>query len=156
VQRRSLKRHKDTFTLASRCRNLPAAINWESSPDLKNFWQSWRRDLNPRPSDYKSDALPTELRQHGANRGNITKGYLNCKAPLWKTCANLDHLPVGSLQSPHLRSILKSVLEKPFYTFRMGRGKAFFCGANIRRLGTFLPERSRWQITFPAPEVGGQ
>ena len=24
---------------------------------------SWRRDLNPRPSDYKSDALPTELRQ---------------------------------------------------------------------------------------------
>ncbi len=27
------------------------------------FW-SWRRDLNPRPSDYKSDALPTELRQH--------------------------------------------------------------------------------------------
>jgi hypothetical protein len=27
-----------------------------------NFW-SWRRDLNPRPSDYKSDALPAELRQ---------------------------------------------------------------------------------------------
>src|ERR1019366_5221731 len=26
------------------------------------FW-SWRRDSNPRPSDYKSDALPTELRQ---------------------------------------------------------------------------------------------
>jgi hypothetical protein len=26
------------------------------------FW-SWRRDLNPRPSDYKSDALPAELRQ---------------------------------------------------------------------------------------------
>jgi hypothetical protein len=25
---------------------------------------SWRRDLNPRPSDYKSDALPAELRQH--------------------------------------------------------------------------------------------
>src|ERR1700720_615578 len=24
---------------------------------------SWRRDLNPWPSDYKSDALPTELRQ---------------------------------------------------------------------------------------------
>ena len=31
---------------------------------LPNFltW-SWRRDLNPRPSDYKSDALPAELRQ---------------------------------------------------------------------------------------------
>jgi hypothetical protein len=25
---------------------------------------SWRRDSNPRPSDYKSDALPAELRQH--------------------------------------------------------------------------------------------
>jgi hypothetical protein len=27
------------------------------------FSWSWRRDLNPRPSDYKSDALPAELRQ---------------------------------------------------------------------------------------------
>ena len=27
------------------------------------FLWSWRRDLNPRPSDYKSDALPAELRQ---------------------------------------------------------------------------------------------
>ncbi len=30
----------------------PASVSW-----------SWRRDLNPRPSDYKSDALPAELRQ---------------------------------------------------------------------------------------------
>ena len=30
--------------------------------DGLRFW-SWRRDLNPRPSDYKSDALPAELRQ---------------------------------------------------------------------------------------------
>src|SRR3954467_13953673 len=29
----------------------------------KGLKWSWRRDLNPRPSDYKSDALPTELRQ---------------------------------------------------------------------------------------------
>ena len=28
-----------------------------------NYVWSWRRELNPRPSDYKSDALPTELRQ---------------------------------------------------------------------------------------------
>ena len=27
------------------------------------FIWSWRRESNPRPSDYKSDALPTELRQ---------------------------------------------------------------------------------------------
>ena len=32
-----------------------------SSP-TGEIW-SWRRDLNPRPSDYKSDALPAELRQ---------------------------------------------------------------------------------------------
>src|ERR1017187_10181330 len=35
---------------------------------------SWQRDLNPRPSDYKSDALPTELRQPGgAGDGNRTR-----------------------------------------------------------------------------------
>jgi hypothetical protein len=27
------------------------------------YW-SWREDLNPRPADYKSAALPAELRQH--------------------------------------------------------------------------------------------
>jgi hypothetical protein len=40
---------------------LPAG---NSSPNFA-YW-SWRRDLNPRPSDYKSDALPTELRQRRA------------------------------------------------------------------------------------------
>jgi hypothetical protein len=30
-------------------------------PTLRRW--SWRRDLNPRPADYKSAALPTELRQ---------------------------------------------------------------------------------------------
>ena len=40
---------------------------------------SWRRDLNPRPSDYKSDALPTELRQRSSNQTNISKGQYNCK-----------------------------------------------------------------------------
>ncbi len=33
----------------------------DGSKSLKRW--SWRRELNPRPSDYKSDALPTELRQ---------------------------------------------------------------------------------------------
>ena len=35
--------------------------SWSSS-FVSVSW-SWRRDLNPRPSDYKSDALPAELRQ---------------------------------------------------------------------------------------------
>jgi hypothetical protein len=42
-----------TCCAANRVRRLPE----------KNIYWSWRRDLNPRPSDYKSDALPTELRQ---------------------------------------------------------------------------------------------
>ena len=37
------------------------ALQENGSKSLKQW--SWRRDLNPRPSDYKSDALPTELRQ---------------------------------------------------------------------------------------------
>ena len=39
-----------------------------SSFKLMAFW-SWRRDLNPRPADYKSAALPTELRQPVGNPG---------------------------------------------------------------------------------------
>ena len=30
---------------------------------LNELLTSWRKDLNPRPADYKSAALPTELRQ---------------------------------------------------------------------------------------------
>jgi hypothetical protein len=45
------------------------------APLLKvpNFWWSWRRELNPRPSDYKSDALPAELRQRRSNRVRIAE-----------------------------------------------------------------------------------
>jgi hypothetical protein len=49
---------------------------------------SWRRDLNPRPSDYKSDALPTELRQHWQTEqkyhtGNqIASNFLPAAKPL--------------------------------------------------------------------------
>src|SRR5437016_13312165 len=41
---------------------------------LRSFWWSWRRELNPRPSDYKSDALPAELRQRCSNRVRIAEG----------------------------------------------------------------------------------
>jgi hypothetical protein len=40
----------------------------------KTFWWSWRRELNPRPSDYKSDALPAELRQRRSNQVRIAEG----------------------------------------------------------------------------------
>ena len=41
---------------------LPCAKAATLSSPTGEIW-SWRRDLNPRPSDYKSDALPAELRQ---------------------------------------------------------------------------------------------
>src|SRR3954466_514334 len=41
----------------------PGAINHSTTPAFCQNLTSRRRDLNPRPSDYKSDALPTELRR---------------------------------------------------------------------------------------------
>src|SRR5208282_1440512 len=35
---------------------------------------SWRRESNPRPSDYKSDALPAELRQHTQTQQKYHRG----------------------------------------------------------------------------------
>src|SRR4029077_16224941 len=42
---------------------FPQGTRPPQSENSRPFKFSWRRDLNPRPSDYKSDALPTELRQ---------------------------------------------------------------------------------------------
>ena len=47
-------------------RHQPVDFDFQDSlrlTPLQIFWWSWRRELNPRPSDYKSDALPAELRQ---------------------------------------------------------------------------------------------
>ena len=45
-----------------------------------HLW-SWRRDLNPRPSDYKSDALPAELRQPFLSEGRPTHSGKPGKCP---------------------------------------------------------------------------
>jgi hypothetical protein len=50
-----------TCCAANRVRHLPE--NSSLRPKNSFVLWSWRRDSNPRPSDYKSDALPTELRQ---------------------------------------------------------------------------------------------
>src|SRR5712664_4977063 len=55
-------------------RHQPVNFEFQDSlrlTPLQNFWWSWRRELNPRPSDYKSDALPAELRQRRSNRVRI-------------------------------------------------------------------------------------
>src|ERR1700743_3987505 len=57
---------------------------------------SWRRDLNPRPSDYKSDALPAELRQpkddsstfqnrFATRNSSPETGDLRRHTPAWRT-----------------------------------------------------------------------
>jgi hypothetical protein len=51
---------EDTNPSAFVARNSSATL--QKKPRSLNF--SWRRESNPRPSDYKSDALPAELRQH--------------------------------------------------------------------------------------------
>jgi hypothetical protein len=66
----------------------------------KKRW-SWRRDLNPRPSDYKSDALPTELRQR------INELCAKSRAPnrprwgiLWVRQSRIAGVPGASIASP--------------------------------------------------------
>lgn len=43
----------------------PSSLKLDISPSDSKRW-SWRWDLNPQPPDYKSGALPIELRQHYA------------------------------------------------------------------------------------------
>jgi hypothetical protein len=70
---------------------------------------SWRRDLNPRPSDYKSDALPTELRQHSANRAKLSQRQSNCKQIPQPGKALANTSPISFLP---LRPLLYSGLGK--------------------------------------------
>jgi hypothetical protein len=65
TKRTRVKRHQPVqFCLQDSLRLTP----------LLFFWWSWRRELNPRPSDYKSDALPAELRQRRSNQVRIAEG----------------------------------------------------------------------------------
>ncbi len=43
-----------------------------------DFW-SWWTDLNPRPADYKSAALPTELHQHLSAKTLYHKIFLSSR-----------------------------------------------------------------------------
>ena len=49
---------------SSRCRpGVTSLEDWDSTVELYLHW-SWRQKSNPQPTDYKSVALPIELRQH--------------------------------------------------------------------------------------------
>ena len=75
---------------------------------IRSIW-SWRRDLNPRPSDYKSDALPAELRQPPQTY-YYTNRKLNCKG-----LRNFfsSHLGVKMLRILSLPLSLPSAVECP-------------------------------------------
>ena len=87
---------------------VPAVSETASSlrvPEKSRFaiW-SWRRDLNPRPSDYKSDALPAELRQH---KPPVTGHKVNKLAQRQSACNTSCPLPCQGKRNlrgtaPHL------------------------------------------------------
>ena len=63
--------------------SIPAVVlSWPSSP-APRLW-SWRWDSNPQPADYKSAALPVELRQLGDDRPLTIRG----QAPLGNRLAS--------------------------------------------------------------------
>src|SRR5215475_12731324 len=53
-------------SVARKERQIYSLLPLTARPPVRAFsneHRSWRRELNPRPADYKSAALPTELRQ---------------------------------------------------------------------------------------------
>ena len=99
---RSRTRHREDYNSPEKFRmecvlEKPVAPLQPSPPPAGQFlamlavelvlW-SWRRESNPRPSDYKSDALPTELRQQlgkGASpRKLIPRIPSRCPGQLYK------------------------------------------------------------------------
>lgn len=48
-------------------RGYRLVCTWSTAYAALVWVWSWRTDLNPRPADYKSAALPTELHQHNGN-----------------------------------------------------------------------------------------
>ena len=67
------------------------------------------------------------------------KRELKLQGPLWKTCANFTHMPMGSILCPHSRLKFKSVLEKSFYTFEPWRGNKSFNGLGTAKKSTVNP-----------------
>lgn len=83
---------EDTSPSAFVARNPSATLLKNPGPSKL----SWRRELNPRPSDYKSDALPTELRQPCSNRTKVSQRQSNCKQlsrPLQTHCQHSTYSP---------------------------------------------------------------
>ncbi len=83
-----------------------------------NKW-SWRQDSNPRPADYKSAALPTELRQHkygalsGAGNGSRTRNLQLGRLSLYQLSYSRKHC-----QKPLVRYRLAFILSSNAFAKR--------------------------------------
>lgn len=64
--------------------------NTEAEYSVKSLEWSWLRDLNPRPSAYKADALPTELNQQKNKRCN----YIRFIVPLSRNLCKYKYLKI--------------------------------------------------------------
>ena len=56
-----------------------------TAPCQHSLLMSWRRESNPRPADYKSAALPTELRQRQTSKCNTRQTALSIPYPRHRT-----------------------------------------------------------------------
>ena len=63
--RKAASQSNSTSVSVIQRRSVAALVCGQPGRDASKYYVlwSWRRESNPRPSDYKSDALPTELRQ---------------------------------------------------------------------------------------------
>ncbi len=119
-----VKRHQPVyFCIQDSLRLTPLEISW---------W-SWRRELNPRPSDYKSDALPAELRQRRSNRIRIAEGaqklqglvprFRACRWPvMWKTAR-----PGNRLDTLYPACHLQYTINLPISAHQESTGSEDFC-----------------------------
>ncbi len=74
--REPLRKEAGILRLTSHFVNhFPLGITGLANKSQGNFW-SWREESNPRPADYKSAALPTELRQHHLTRSRTLVAML--------------------------------------------------------------------------------
>ena len=85
------------------------------------FW-SWRRELNPQPTDYKSVALPIELRQPGTSPAQIFRRLIILSAcdavkgkmrPKAMTLAHMNRIFVLDLFSALVYYLLVLGLPRP-------------------------------------------
>lgn len=76
---------------------------------VESNW-SWQTDLNPRPADYKSAALPTELRQRFSQRLTIITFYKSDVKAFWKKQPQYEKFQPKPVRIPHRGGLFVSII----------------------------------------------